>query len=72
MQLALGHSWQLSKRTSVGKKIPDTDLSGSIRYYNASATGYSLLRDTLYVPGPENTFTPINIVEPFFDMLGIQ
>jgi hypothetical protein len=47
-------------------------LSGSIRYYNASATGYSLLRDTLYVPGPENTFTPINVVEPIFDMLGIQ
>ena len=46
-------------------------LSGGIRYYNASATGYSLLRDTLYVPGPENTFTPINVVEPFFDMLGL-
>jgi hypothetical protein len=47
-------------------------LSGKIRYYNASATGYSILRDTLYVPGPENTLTPINVVEPVFEMLGIE
>jgi hypothetical protein len=47
-------------------------LGGSIRYYNASATGYSILRDTLYVPGPENTLTPINVIEPVFEMLGIR
>jgi hypothetical protein len=47
-------------------------LNGMIRYYNASATGYSILRDTLYVPGPENTLTPINVIEPVFEMLGIE
>jgi len=47
-------------------------IGGSIRYYNASATGYSVLRNTLYLPGPENTMTPINVVEPLFDMLGVQ
>lgn len=47
-------------------------LGGKIRFYNASTSGYSILRDTLYVPGPENTLTPINIVEPIFDMLGIE
>jgi hypothetical protein len=47
-------------------------LGGKIRFYNASTTGYSILRDTLYVPGQENTLTPINIVEPIFDMLGIK
>jgi len=46
-------------------------IGGSIRYYNTSAIGYSILRDTIYVPGPENTLTPINVIEPFFDMLGI-
>ena len=43
-----------------------------VRYYNASATGYSILRDTLYYPGKENTFTPINILEPIFDSLDLQ
>jgi hypothetical protein len=47
-------------------------LGGSIRFYNTSTSGYSILRDTLYVPGPENTLTPINVVEPIFDMLGIR
>jgi hypothetical protein len=47
-------------------------LGGKVSFYNASTSGYSILRDTLYVPGPENTLTPINIIEPIFDMLGIQ
>jgi hypothetical protein len=47
-------------------------LGGAIRYYNASATGYSLLCDAAYVPGPENTHAPISVCEPFFDMLGIK
>lgn len=47
-------------------------LGGAIRYYNASATGYSLLCDAAYVPGPENTHAPISVCEPFFDMLGIR
>ena len=45
---------------------------GEIRYYNASATGYSFLRDTLYYPGKENTLTPINVIEPIFDMMNIE
>jgi energy-coupling factor transporter ATP-binding protein EcfA2 len=45
---------------------------GCVRYYNASATGYSILRDTLYYPSKENTHTPINVVEPIFEMLGIS
>lgn len=44
---------------------------GEVRYYNTSATGYSVLKDTLFYPGKENTHTPINIVEPIFDMLQI-
>ncbi|MCX7803585.1 MAG: hypothetical protein N3A38_00205 [Planctomycetota bacterium] len=44
---------------------------GGVRYYNCSATGYSILRDTLYYPGKENTQTPINVLEPLFDMLGL-
>jgi hypothetical protein len=43
-----------------------------VRYYNSSATGYSILRDTLYYPGKENTFTPINILEPIFDSLDLE
>jgi len=45
---------------------------GGVRYYNCSATGYSILRDTLYYPGKENTQTPINVLEPLFDMLGLS
>ena len=45
---------------------------GEVRYYNTSATGYSILKDTLFYPGKENTHSPINIVEPVFDMLHIK
>ncbi|RME04163.1 MAG: hypothetical protein D6805_04050 [Planctomycetota bacterium] len=45
---------------------------GGVKYYNSSATGYSILRDTLYYPGKENTLTPINIIEPIFDLLCIR
>ena len=45
---------------------------GQIRYYNSSATGYSLMRDTRYYPGKENTLTPINIIEPIFDMMQME
>ncbi len=44
---------------------------GEVRYYNTSATGYAVLKDTLFYPGKENTHSPINIVEPIFDMLRI-
>jgi energy-coupling factor transporter ATP-binding protein EcfA2 len=44
---------------------------GEVRYYNTSATGYAVLKDTLFYPGKENTHSPINIVEPVFDMLHI-
>ena len=42
---------------------------GGVRFYNASSTGYSILKDTLYYPGRENTLTPINVAEPIFEML---
>ena len=45
---------------------------GCVRYYNASATGYTLLSGGAHIPGPANTHTPINILEPLFDMLSIQ
>ena len=31
LQTSLGHSWQLSNLISVGKYIPDTDFTGSIK-----------------------------------------
>jgi len=46
-------------------------IGGKVRYYNTSATGYSVLQGTQYVPGHENTLTPINVIEPFFDMLDL-
>jgi len=45
---------------------------GEVRYYNTSATGYSVLKDTLFYPGKENTHSPINVIEPIFDMLHIS
>jgi hypothetical protein len=42
---------------------------GGIRFYNTSATGFSILKDTQYYPGKENTLTPINVAEPIFDMI---
>ncbi|MGH7145754.1 MAG: hypothetical protein ACREJ2_16715, partial [Planctomycetota bacterium] len=46
-------------------------LGGKLAYYNTSVTGYSFLRDTMFYPSKCNTLTPINVVEPIFDMLGI-
>jgi len=46
-------------------------LGGEVRYYNTSATGYSVLRGTQFVPGHESTLTPINVIEPIFDMLDL-
>ncbi|HTL51792.1 MAG TPA: hypothetical protein VL860_04360 [Planctomycetota bacterium] len=47
-------------------------LGGRVAYYNTSVTGYSILRDTMFYPSKRNTLTPINVVEPIFDMLGID
>lgn len=44
-------------------------LGGHLRCYNATATGYSVQRGARFFPGPGNSFTPVNIVEPLFDML---
>jgi hypothetical protein len=44
---------------------------GQVRCYSASATGYTELYDGAEVPGRVNTQTPINILEPLFDMLGL-
>ncbi|MCX7703053.1 MAG: hypothetical protein N2234_02985 [Planctomycetota bacterium] len=44
-------------------------FNGHVRYYNASVTGYSIMMDTTSYIGPECTLTPINVLEPVFDML---
>ncbi len=46
-------------------------VGGQVRYYNSSATGYTILASGSYIPGRENTHTPINVLEPLFDMLKI-
>ena len=45
---------------------------GGVRYYNASATGYTLLQSGVHVPGRQTSHTPINVIEPLFDMLQIR
>lgn len=45
--------------------------SGAIRYYNTSATGYTMLMSGMHVPGWLTSQTPINILEPLFDMMQI-
>ena len=47
-------------------------MDGRVSYYNSSVSGYSILKDTRYYPGAENTLTPINIIEPIFDMLRLK
>lgn len=44
-------------------------FGGYVRYYNASVAGYSIMMDTTGYLGPECTLTPINVLEPVFDML---
>ena len=34
-----------------------------------TAIGYSMQRGDQYCPGPGNSLTPVNIIEPIFDML---
>ncbi len=44
-------------------------LDGFVNCYNTTAIGYSVQRGDQYAPGPGNSFTPVNIIEPLFDML---
>jgi hypothetical protein len=44
-------------------------LGGALRCYNATAIGYAVQRGASWQPGPGNSFTPVNIAEPVFDML---
>jgi hypothetical protein len=44
-------------------------VGGGLRCYNATAIGYAVQRGASWQPGPGNSFTPVNIVEPLFDML---
>jgi len=44
-------------------------FGGYVRYYNSSVAGYSIMMDTTGYLGPECTLTPINVLEPVFDML---
>lgn len=66
------------------RKLPSCDLhlrdiqdylklcGGQLRCYNASASGYTLLDGGAHRPGPAHTQTPINILQPLFDMLQIS
>jgi hypothetical protein len=47
-------------------------LGGELRYYNTSATGYTYILNNRYFPGTADFHCPINVVEPFFDMLDIK
>jgi hypothetical protein len=47
-------------------------LGGELRYYNTSATGYTYILNNRYFPGTADFHCPINVVEPFFDMLDIR
>jgi hypothetical protein len=69
---------QYAKRKLPGCEIHLRDIQdylklcgGQARYYNASATGYTLLSGGAHLPGPAHTHTPINILEPLFDLLNI-
>ncbi|MFT7463187.1 MAG: hypothetical protein ACI9EF_001531, partial [Pseudohongiellaceae bacterium] len=45
-------------------------LGGEVRYYNSSVLGYSTSANGQYFPGAEASLTPVNVIEPLFDMLG--
>jgi hypothetical protein len=44
---------------------------GDLRTYETSVVGYATLRGARYAPGPYATQTPINVLEPVFDLLGV-
>ncbi len=44
---------------------------GDVRHYEASVVGYTALRGARRAPGPYATQTPINVVEPVFDLVGV-
>jgi len=44
---------------------------GDVRHYEASVTGYASLNGARWAPGPYATQTPINVLEPVFDVLGV-
>lgn len=45
---------------------------GAVRFYNASATGYTTFSSGTYIPGWPTSQTPINIIEPLFDMMQVR
>src|SRR5579883_644985 len=44
---------------------------GDVRCYESSVVGYAALRGARWAPGPYATQTPINVLEPVFDLLGV-
>ena len=42
---------------------------GALRYYNTSVLGYSACANGQFFPGNEASLTPVNVIEPVFDML---
>lgn len=47
-------------------------LGGRVQYYNTSVTGYSFARDGVRYPSLADFQCPINVVEPFFDLIGLH
>jgi hypothetical protein len=46
-------------------------LGGDVRTYETSVVGYAGLVGARHVPGPYSTQTPLNVLEPVFDLLGV-
>ena len=44
---------------------------GDLRHYEATVTGYAAMSGAGRAPGPYSTQTPINVLEPVFDALGV-
>ena len=44
-------------------------LGGKVRFYNSSVLGYSYFANGQFSPGIGASLTPVNVIEPIFDML---
>ena len=67
-RLKLPHGWMHIRMLEDYLRL----CGGEVRYYNASATGYTVMSGGIQLPGRPNSQTPINVVEPLFDILGIS
>jgi hypothetical protein len=67
-RLKLPHGWMHLRMLENYLRL----CGGKVRYYNTSATGYTIMSGGIQLPGRPNSHTPINVVEPLFDILGIS